>query len=87
MGRQAFSRIRDLDARCPGLIKKVDAMFESFASIEAVTQMVRRQSRQRTSRTTIWKYKRYSWKVRRGRDELMQAKAIAQQTLVNERKF
>jgi len=87
MGRQAFSRIRDLDARCPGLIKQVDAMFESFASIEAVTQMVRRQSREPISHTTIWRYKRFSWTVRRERDELMQAKAIAHQTLVNEGKF
>jgi hypothetical protein len=87
MRRPAFLRIRDLDARCPGLIKKVDAMFESFASIEAVTQMVRRQSRDHISHTTIWNYKRFWWSVRRERDELMQAKAIAQQTLVNEGKF
>jgi hypothetical protein len=87
MALQAFSRIRELDARCPGLIQTIDAMFESFANIEAVTQMVRAKSGERISHTTLWRYKRQFWNVRRHRDEATRAKLIALQTEANERRF
>ena len=78
------SKVKRLDARHPGLIQKVDAMFEAFASIEAVTAMIRAEYGERISHTTVWKYKRQFWKVRRDRDRKARAAMTAYQELVSE---
>jgi hypothetical protein len=84
MGRLGVSKVHVLDTRHPGLIQKVDAMFDAFASIQAVEAMIRGEYGERISHTTVWKYKRQSWSVRRKRDLKARAAMTAHQELVSE---
>ncbi len=84
MGRLGVSKVLVLDTRHPGLVQKVDAMFEAFASIRAVEAMIRAEYSERISHTTIWNYKRQSWNVRRERDQAARAATTAYQELVSE---
>ena len=87
MPAQGFTKLRQVDARCPGLIPTIDAMFESFANIEAVTQMVREKSGERISHTTVWRYKRQFWNARRERYRTAQATLTAFRELADEGRF
>jgi len=62
----------------------VDAMFEAFASIQAVAAMIRVEYGERISHTTVWKYKRQFWNVQRQRDQVARAAMTAYQELVSE---
>jgi hypothetical protein len=84
VGRLGVSKVQVLDTRHPGLIQKVDAMFEAFASIQAVAAMIRAEYGERISHTTVWKYKREFWNVRRERDQAARAATTAYQELVSE---
>ena len=84
MGRLGVLKVQTLGIRHPGLIQKVDTMFEAFASIEAVTAMIRAEYGERLSHTTVWKYKRQSWKVRRERERKARAAMTAYQELASE---
>jgi uncharacterized protein (DUF58 family) len=84
MPRLGVSKVLVLDTRHPGLIQKVEAMFEAFVSIAAVTAMIRSEYGERISYTTIRKYKRQFWSVRRKRDQAARAAMTAYQELVSE---
>jgi hypothetical protein len=84
MGRLGVSKVQVLDTRHPGLAQRVDAMFEAFASIQAVAAMIRAEYGERVSHTTVWKYKRQFWNVRRKRDLEARAAMTAYQELVSE---
>jgi len=66
------------------LVQKVDAMFEAFASIQAVAAMIRVEFGERLSHTTLWKYKRQFWNVPRKRDQEARAAMTAYQQWVSE---
>jgi len=84
VGQLGVSKVRALDTQHPGLVQKVDAMFEAFASIEAVAAMIRAEYGECISHTTVWNYKRQFWTVRRKRDEAARAAMAAYQELVSE---
>jgi hypothetical protein len=84
MGRLGVSKVYVLGARHPGLVPKVDAMFEAFASIQAVAAMIRVEFGERLSHTTLWKYKRQFWNVPRQRDQEAGAAMTAYQQWVSE---
>ena len=84
MGRLGVSKVNVLDTRHPGLVQKVDAMFEAFATIEAVKAMILAEYGERISHTTVWKYKRQFWNVQRLRDQAARAAMTAYQELVSE---
>ena len=84
VGRLGTSKMHVLDTRHPGLIQKVDAMFEAFKTIQAVEAMIRGEYGERISHTTVWNYKRQSWNVRRKRDQEARAAMTAHQELVSE---
>jgi transposase len=73
-----------LEARHPGLMQKVDAMFEAFATIKAVEVMILAEYGERMSHSTIWKYKKQSWSPRKKREQVAQAAEAAWQELVCE---
>ena len=78
------TKLKRLEARHPGLVQKVDAMFEAFASIQAVTAMIRAEYGERLSHTTVWKYKKHIWSVRRDRAQASRVAMIAYQEWVSE---
>jgi hypothetical protein len=84
MGRLGVSKVHVLGARHRGLVQKVDAMFEAFASIQAVAAMIRVEFGERLSHTTLWKYKRQFWNVPRKRDQEARAAMTAYQQWVSE---
>jgi hypothetical protein len=69
--------MKRLEARHPGLCQRVNAMFEAFATIDAVTQMIRSEYGERLSHTTIWKYKRQCWSAERKRLQATRAALFA----------
>jgi len=84
MGRLGVSKVQALDTRHPGLVQKVDAMFEAFKSIDAVSAMIRGEYGERISHTTVWKYKKHIWNVRRDRAQAATVAMIAYQEWVSE---
>ena len=78
------TKLKRLEARHPGLVKKVDAMFEAFATIKAVEEMLQAEYGERVGHSAIGNYKRRSWKVRRDRGLAMRARQTAYQELVSE---
>ena len=86
MGRLGVTKLHSLDARHAGLIRKVDAMFEAFATIKAVQAMIQAEYGARIGHSTIWNYKRRVWKVRRDRDRAIRVATTAYQELVSERR-
>lgn len=73
-----------LDIRHPGLIEKVDAMFERFATINEVTAMIRAQYGEHISHGAMWNYKTQFVDARRKRVQAAQAALTAYQELLNE---
>ena len=84
MPQLGASKMLALDTRHPGLIQKVDAMFEAFATIKAVKATILAEYGERLSHSTIWKYKKQSWNMRRKRDQAAKAATTAYQELVSE---
>jgi len=84
VGRLGVSKVNTLDTRHPGLVRKVDAMFEAFASTDAVTAMIRAEYGERISHTTVWKYKRQFVSARRKRERAARAAMTAYQEFVSE---
>ena len=84
MGRLGVSKVLALETRHPGLIQKVDAMFEAFATIKAVEGMIRAEYGERIGHSTICNYKRRFWTVRRDRGLAIRARQTAWQELVSE---
>ena len=84
MGRKGVTKLHSLEARHPALCQKVDAMFAAFASTDAVTAMIRTEYGERISHTTVWKYKKQFWSVRRDREQAARAAMTAYQELASE---
>jgi hypothetical protein len=84
MGRLGTSILQVLDTRHPGLLRKVDAMLESFATIKAVEAMIQADYGERIGHSTIWSYKRRIWKVRRDGIQAAIVDMIAYQEFVSE---
>jgi hypothetical protein len=59
-------------------------MFDHFASIQAVEEMIRAEYGERISHTTVGKYKKQFWTARRKRDQAARAAMTALQELVCE---
>jgi hypothetical protein len=77
-------KVKTLGARHPGLIQKVDAMFEAFMTLDAVREMIVAEYGERISCESVRKYKKQDWKVRRQRELAQRASQIAYQELVSE---
>jgi hypothetical protein len=84
VGRHAATKMQVFEARHPGLCQKVDAMFEAFTPLRAVAAMIRTEYGERISHTSIWRYKRQSWDVRRDQIQEMNVVLTAFQELVSE---
>jgi hypothetical protein len=84
VARPDIKKLQVLEARHPGLIQRVDAMFEAFATIKAVKAMIQAEYDERISHSTIWKYKKHSWSVRQQRALEEKATTIALQELASE---
>jgi len=84
MSQPGLMKVRWLGERHPGLIEKVDAMFEAFATIKEVKAMILAEYGERISHSTIWKYKKQSWSPRKKREQVAQAKQVAWQELASE---
>ncbi|MGA3323163.1 MAG: hypothetical protein ABSF45_01715 [Terriglobia bacterium] len=78
------TKLKRLEARHPGLVQKVDAMFDAFATIKAVEAMLQAEYGERVGHSAICNYKRRSWKVRRKRDQAARAAMTAYQELLSE---
>ncbi len=84
MARLRKSKIQILEARHPGLRLKVDAMFEAFATVRAVSAMIEAHYGERLSHTSLWTYKRRSWRPQRDRIQERNVARIAFQELASE---
>ena len=59
-------------------------MFDAFASIQAVTAVIRAEYGERISHETVRRYKHQTWYVRRKRQQARQAVLTAFEELANE---
>ena len=84
MGQPGTSKILALCARHPGLVEKVDAMFDAFKTIQGVKAVLQSEYGEHMSHTTICNYKRRFWRARRERELAAQAAMTAYQELVSE---
>ena len=84
MGKHAISKMQILEADHPGLFQKVDGMLEAFATVRAVSAMIQADYGERLSHTSIWTYKRESWRPRRDQIQAMKATQACLQELASE---
>jgi hypothetical protein len=77
------SRLRALDARHPGLIARLDALFGALANDLAVSATIRNEYGETIARGTVARYRR-QWKAERRRELVAQAAAVARQELARE---
>ena len=63
--RHVVTKLQTLEARHPGLIEKVSAMFEEFWPTQDVQHMIQAQYGERLSMNTVARYKRKHWQARR----------------------
>ena len=78
------TKLNRLDARCPGLLKRVDAMFDAFATIKSVSAMIRAEYGEFICISAIRNYRYRIWRVRRDRKLQMDAERAAWEALVRE---
>ncbi len=65
MRRRPIGKMQTLDARHPGLIEKVHAMFAEFWPTAEVRQMVQAHYGERLSLSSLEKYKSKHWRAQR----------------------
>ena len=65
MKRQPFTKMQILEARHPGLIEKVHAMFAEFWPTQAVKQMIQTHYGERLGLRSLERYKGEHWRVQR----------------------
>lgn len=82
--RLGVSKVLVLGTRHPGLVEKVDAMFDAFATIKAVEAMILAEYGEPIGHSTVCNYQRHIWKVRRKRERATRAATIAIQELISE---
>lgn len=80
MSRDQASKIQILSAKHKGLLWEVDAKLDSFASLEAVQEMIERKYGEKLSTTAVQTYKQKHWKVEKDRirEQKAHLKAIAE---------
>jgi hypothetical protein len=76
-----------LEAQHPGLFRKVDEMLEAFATVRAVSAMIQAEYGERLSHTSIWTYKRESWRPRRDQIQARETIQAALQELASEERI
>jgi len=59
-------------------------MFASFATIKAVTAMIREECGEKIGHSAVGNYKKRIWKVQRDRERARRAKVIAYREFVSE---
>jgi hypothetical protein len=84
MRQLGVKKLQALGLRHPGLVEKVDAMFDTFATIDAVKEMILAEYGERLSYGALWNYKKDSWSVRRKQAQAAQAAQTAWQELASE---
>lgn len=82
--RRGHSKVLALGARHPGLVENVNAMFNAFATINAVEAMIQAAYGEHIGHSTICNYKQRFWKVRRKRERAIQAATVAMHELISE---
>lgn len=80
------TKLSRLEARHPGLIGKIDAMFDAFATVKAVTAMVRAEYGDPIGLSTIANHRCRVWKVRRDIELTEKARQEAWEEFVRERR-
>jgi hypothetical protein len=78
------TKLNRLEARHPGLIAKIEAMFDNFATVAAVTAMVRAEYGEPVAVSTIGNHRNRVWKVRRDRGLKENARRVARQEFLRE---
>jgi hypothetical protein len=81
MRRLRHSKILALDANHPGLVRRVDEMFDSFATVRQVHATVRRDFGVHVCYETVWRYRKFHWSVKRDRALTAEAAMMARQEL------
>jgi hypothetical protein len=84
MSRPGTSKVLALETRHPGLVEKVNAMFDHFATIKAVEAMIKADYGEHIGHSTICNYRKRIWMVQRDRMLAIRAKRTARQELVSE---
>jgi len=74
MKRRLPTKLQLLDARHPGLIEKVHAMFEEFRPMQEVRQMIQPQYGECLGLRSLARYKSEHWQAQR---ELVQQMSVA----------
>jgi hypoxanthine phosphoribosyltransferase len=78
--RDQASKIQILSAKHEGLLLVVDRMFDKFATLQEVQEMIERKYHEKISETAVSTYKKKHWKVQKDkvRDQKTTMKAIAE---------
>jgi hypothetical protein len=79
-----FAKLQRLDARHPGLWRTVDAMLEGYSSVSAISAHIEKHYGERIGRTSIWNYKRKSWRPRQNQLLRMKAEQVAWEEFASE---
>lgn len=77
-------KVFDLGTRHPGLVERIDAMFDAFATIKAVSAMIRAEYGERIGLSTISNYRKRIWQERRDREMAIKARQTAYQEWLSE---
>jgi hypothetical protein len=70
-----FRKLEKLESRHPGLRRQVEAMFEAFIPLRAISAALQAQYGERISPTAIGTYKREFWNAQRARTQARSAAA------------
>jgi len=84
MHRCSPTKLQTLEARHPGLNRKVYAMFAEFWPVAEVKQMIQSQYGERLSLSSLEKYKRKQWRAQRERIQEMSAALTASREFAGE---
>jgi hypothetical protein len=78
------SKVFDLGERHPGLVERVDAMFDQFATIKAVEAMLESEYGEHIGHGTLGNYRKHIWQGRREREMAIRARQLAYQEWLSE---
>lgn len=67
MARDQASKIQILSVKHRGLLQAVDRMFDDYASLEQVLQMIEREYHEKVSTQAVETYKKRHWQVQKDR--------------------
>jgi hypothetical protein len=80
VGRDQASKIQILSAKHGGMLLAVDKMFDKFATLQEVQEMIERNYHEKVSLVAVNTYKKKHWKVQKDKvqEQKTTIKAIAQ---------